>query len=237
MVSVHESLLGELELSEQEFFSKVSHFMNLFVSHDMMSLESFLLPETSHDVTSYYGSLPHAAKSPSVEPSFGMACPGIKELTERQCRLLHEAAPNTPQESPQIVDLSQSSSRTRSAAPAGGELVVPCITPRGLFYHTGRMRKLLGLECLRLQGIWYDDLKGFPQVLATDNRALQDLAGNAFHGCCCGALLLATLMAISMYRARLDANVHCTQADSAGDCCWPNNPFLDALRDDSAEEQ
>jgi hypothetical protein len=90
---------------------------------------------------------------------------------------------------PRTVDLSQSADRSSARSSSGDHGGVGCFTPKGLHFHTGRCRRILGIEGLRLQNIWVNE----DQLMQYPNALLQSLAGNAFSTNCCGAALLALL--------------------------------------------
>lgn len=100
-----------------------------------------------------------------------------------------------PEHKARAVDLSQNFNFTELAP------YVPCLTPRGEKYITSRCRPLLGLESLRLQGLWVGDESDPEDFYAGMSEALlKDLAGNAFESSCFAAAFWCTL--------RLNACVH-----------------------------
>ena len=130
--------------------------------------------------------------------------PGIKKLNMRELDILMNMCPIVPQTPGMLIDLSQSVGRNRSSSSspvvdaAHGKsstssidgdqdmsIVSHATTPSGVVFHTGLARPLLGVEKLRLQGIFVDDLKGF------SDHILSSLVGSAFSSPCCAAAVLA----------------------------------------------
>ena len=71
------------------------------------------------------------------------------------------------------------------------------LTPKGIFFHTGRVRKLLGLESLRLQGIVLPPCQEADVLSTFDDAVLHDLGGNAFSCHCLYAVMLAGLAQVA----------------------------------------
>ncbi len=126
------------------------------------------------------------------------AFPGLGVLTERSWTVLQAAgvtADGLPEPSPgRVIDCSQNN---KVMSPHEGK-TAPVITPTGVFFLTSRVRKILGLEALRLQGFLLDNsydeqLQSFPDSL------LHDLAGNAFSVHCVMAMMLVSIVLISRH--------------------------------------
>ena len=122
--------------------------------------------------------------------------PYLRTLTRRKRSLLYRiGVKHFPEHKARAVDLSQNFNFTELAP------YVPCLTPRGEKYITSRCRPLLGLESLRLQGLWVGDESDPEDFYAGMSEALlKDLAGNAFESSCFAAAFWCTL--------RLNACVH-----------------------------
>ncbi len=120
--------------------------------------------------------------------------PGLRELNPRhwsQLRCLGLCVPSC--EVPCLIDLSQMVDR--SAVHVGK---IGCFTPAGFVFHTGRCRRILGNEGLRLQGIlWPAALED--RLLEFSDRLLASLAGNAFQMHCCIATFVAGLVASAVF--------------------------------------
>ena len=113
-------------------------------------------------------------------------------ITPRQIGVLRAAGvKDFPEKESRCVDVSQSEkwSQLRS--------YVPCVTPRGQHYITTRVRPLLGVEALRLQGLYLSE--NDPRISNMPNRLLQDLAGNSFEISC----YMATFWSALIFLARL----------------------------------
>ena len=129
----------------------------------------------------------------ALDESLCTTLPGLRELQPRMWDVLRSHGitdADLPQVSdPRTVDLSQSADRSSARSSSGDHGGVGCFTPKGLHFHTGRCRRILGIEGLRLQNIWFNEDK----LMQYPNALLQSLAGNAFSTNCCGAALLALL--------------------------------------------
>ena len=212
-----------------EFVDKLKELVQSFVGHPVTPLDEFLSKEDSPEVAAHYEvmrSLPDPSSRPPPDPKAKWmsesasvmsqpgfvnelpealcdALPGLRELSRREWFLLQGQglrADSLPQANPLvIVDTSQSMARAKQPATVGQTSPVGCLTPRGSFFHSGRCRRLLGHECLRLQCIYYgpdgdEMLRQFPEAL------LHNLAGNAFNVHCCSAALLALFVAVAAMR-------------------------------------
>jgi hypothetical protein len=128
--------------------------------------------------------------------------PALKKLPMRELDILMGECPFVPQRSARIIDTSQSAGRVHKKARtsgggeinAEGELVSQTMTPAGIFFHTGRVRCLLGIEKLRMQGLYLDP--AFVRAHGFSDNLLSSLAGNAFASPCCCAATLAMLAAL-----------------------------------------
>jgi hypothetical protein len=123
-----------------------------------------------------------------------------------------------PEEQPHVWDLSQAWTigkvtrhNKKSSADAGeadGDVVAVCvksgcITPKGIHFHTGRVRRLLGVEALHCQGLYFEREATFAQQYdKEEDSLLHDLAGNAFEGHCCVATALCLMTTLAKARAR-----------------------------------
>jgi len=119
---------------------------------------------------------------PSNDPDLHKIFPHIALLTSRELDILACNQVTFPEWPMKIIDISQSVSWTACNCEGA-----PCVTPHGRLWNTGRCRLLLGLEKLRLQGIYMprSQLSAFPDNL------LGDLAGDAFCASVCYAVLVA----------------------------------------------
>ena len=75
-----------------------------------------------------------------------------------------------------------------------------CLTCGNEFYHTGKCRKLLGVEQLFMQGIHFGSV--LPDVATHISNSYPDkvlgrLAGNAFHAWCCAVAFISTIRALA----------------------------------------
>ena len=117
--------------------------------------------------------------------------PGLLLFSKRENDILDmHGITQFPEPTTRTLEVSQGYVRTQIV-----DNCFACITPHGRPYITSRCRAALGLEKLRVQGLWLEDETAIRRI--SDNM-LSDLAGNAFEACCCmaatfcGMLLLAT---------------------------------------------
>ncbi len=130
------------------------------------------------------------------------AFPGLKKLERRQLELLFLlGAAQLPDTRERVADISQNIGYTSLTDH------YPCITPKGAKFLSQRCRLTHGVECMRLQGIWLDNLRDF------DDELLRSLAGNAFETSCYAAVLWASLIFqshmhfLSKARSRIPPNI------------------------------
>ena len=98
-------------------------------------------------------------------------CPEYGLLPARQQEMLDHLGINFPDARPTVVGISQTN------VSHGKENCAPTITPTGDFWIAHRGRRLIGQECLNMQGIF------LPQEVADtfSDALLHDLAGNSFN--------------------------------------------------------
>ena len=118
--------------------------------------------------------------------------PYLKCFTARKRSLLFNLGVLTfPEATCRVAELSQNLSWSRVLN------VVPCLTPSGEKYLTKFCRPLLGVEALRLQGMWWRP--NAPYCRSFPDKLLRDIAGNAFEASCFAASFFASFL----LRARL----------------------------------
>ena len=126
---------------------------------------------------------------------FRRACrtrPYLRAFTARKRSILFNLGVHSfPEETCRVAELSQNLAFARILD------VVPCLTPNGEKYLTKFCRPLLGVEALRLQGLWWRPSS--PYCRAFPDKLLRDLAGNAFEASCFAASFFASFL----LRARL----------------------------------
>ena len=131
--------------------------------------------------------------------------PGLLDLTDRELSLLAAHGVSVTscdalrKRAKQTINTTQGCERASSSR--DGESTI--VTPRGNVFLQHRVRKAHGLEALLLQGLHY----GPSQHRLVDTFASADLhrlAGNAFNGYCCAAVVLARecLLAVVAQRTR-----------------------------------
>ena len=114
--------------------------------------------------------------------------PYLDSLTRRKRALMCEiGVSDFPEKHIRVVDISQNKARTQLVSG-----YMPCITPKGEKYLTDRRRPLLGVEAMRLQGMWLEPSD--PRIHDMSDSLLRDLAGNAFEQSCFAAVLWCTLV-------------------------------------------
>lgn len=215
---------------EDQFRAHLDDLMDRFVGHRMVDLGAFLLDEGDPTVQKYYDSIINSSRirqsssahtwdkgreeivqamekrgisadclSEYPSESILEAYPGLRALSHRAWCILqaHGVTESClPENPPRVVDLTQSILRS---SPSSAQ-TCHTITPRGIHFHTGRVRKLLGLESLRLQGICLER-KGKNEsehaVQDYSDTLLQSLAGNTFPTHCAAAVLLCMFVAVS----------------------------------------
>ena len=102
--------------------------------------------------------------------------PYLDTLTTRKRALMCAIGVSAfPEKQIRVVDISQNKARTNLVSG-----YVPCITPKGEKYLTDRCRPLLGVEALRLQGMWLEP--GNPQIHDMSDSLLRDLAAECSLG-------------------------------------------------------
>ena len=117
--------------------------------------------------------------------------PGLLLFSKRENDILDiYGITQFPEPTTRTLEVSQGYVRTQIV-----DNCFACTMPQGRPYITSRCRAALGLEKLRVQGLWLENETAIRRI--SDNM-LSDLAGNAFEACCrmaatfCGMLLLAT---------------------------------------------
>ena len=73
----------------------------------------------------------------------------------RELDVLMTLIPHIPEEAPRIIDLSQSVDRVRKTSSRYDGVTqerTQTLTPKGILFHTGKCRRLPGLEQLACQG-------------------------------------------------------------------------------------
>ena len=135
--------------------------------------------------------------------------PTLKALSAREfdvLRIKHNA--KFGERPPRLLCISDSIGRSKARDAVG---VGQCLTTSNYFFHTGKCRRLLGVEELFMQGMCFAPLspEGWdPAAMDVhsflyrrhNNRLLAHLAGNAFNTWCFAATLISTL--------RLHAELH-----------------------------
>jgi len=116
--------------------------------------------------------------------------PALKLLPFRELDILMFLSPFLPEKKGRLLNLAFSSDYSNPCAIGEGEsLTTRTITPRTEVFHTSKCRHILGLECLRLQGIFLDPYTENRISEAFGDTALASLAGNAFSTTCFEAAL------------------------------------------------
>ena len=148
-------------------------------------------------------------KPPSHDSCVAML--GVKDVALRELEV----------ENPRIIDVSQNYSRAKLSKLG----VCPCVSPRGIFFHIGCMRRLFPTEFLYLQNTWYEFW--FPQAAEKmdqlNDSTIQKLAGNALNTNCCGALFLATMVGLSRCKERKFTKSNIAASSSLGDVPEPES--------------
>jgi hypothetical protein len=153
--------------------------------------------------------------------------PFLSRMTRRQLEMLHiMGVVLFPEPELRSVDLSQNLEFTSIVNKIG------CVTPGGQIYLSSKVRLCLGLESLRLQGLFFDPGQEVTMTKYFSNDLLQDLAGNAFETTC----YLATAWTSIVFRARNHAlpKLHPIH--------WPNlsppgpSPFVEKSDDDGDDD-
>jgi hypothetical protein len=149
-----------------------------------------------------------------------IAFPGLRELSTRQWDVLQSLnADSLPEKVSRLIDVTQQSAMASPATESAH-----CLTPKGVQFDTKRCRRMIGLEALRLQNIWYPDhdrkfeemLQGLDETaFEKQDRFLVDLSGNAFETHCCSAVLMAAFIAIGMAKAEETEDCFSGSAGSA----------------------
>jgi hypothetical protein len=143
--------------------------------------------------------------------------PGLRRLTSRQLDLIRTEGVAIPDlsEPPALMDISQ------EREPKAFRGISPCVTPKGMLYHSQQCRRLCGYEALRLQGFLFPlggerDLK-----LRNDfeSEFLHNLAGNAFSVHCALASVLAAVTTLAV-AVGSDSDAGFATVWSAGDVAW-----------------
>lgn len=126
----------------------------------------------------------------------------MANLTEREkdvvCTLtsLAHRDGHDPDNSEVLIDISQS----LGWAPVAMD-VVPCLCPNGRVWSTRRKRILCGREKMSLQGLFCGS--DFPAWSTSSDRALSDLAGNAFSSAVCLAFVISVFGCAPCERVQL----------------------------------
>lgn len=123
-------------------------------------------------------------------------CPGVEHLSQRERDLLHVLNIKVPTDVQMIIDVSQGfrNEDVNFNMPHVGGTV--CITPTMRPWVCHRSRLGSGVESLNLQNIFFE-ADQVPHLSAFSNDELQNLAGNAFNGSCCLAVMLTAIVGIS----------------------------------------
>ena len=134
--------------------------------------------------------------------------PGLRALTERELDALAMSGARLSENTLRTLEVSQSLGRSAGVVrvpaavdeQAGGApklLQLGCVTPRARWWLTSENRLNHGMEALNMMGIHYgpqhDDL-----LMQFGSTLLSDLAGNAFHSGCCGAIFISMFTAVGM---------------------------------------
>jgi hypothetical protein len=118
------------------------------------------------------------------------AFPGVRCLLPREADILIYLNVKFPESARRFINVGPSINRCRATTD------FPCMTPRQRIWITDKARMLTGYEAMLVQGLYYpgkDDV-----VRSWSDRALHDLAGNAFHSGCFAAVALATMVAVAV---------------------------------------
>jgi hypothetical protein len=106
--------------------------------------------------------------------------PFLAKMTLRQHEMLHlKGIRDFPEAAPRVVDISQTDAFSKVT-----DNLMQCLTPSGCKYLSHKCRPVVGVEALRLQGLWYD--RGVTSQFK--DELLRSLAGNAFEASCCAAM-------------------------------------------------
>jgi len=140
-------------------------------------------------------------QSRAPDESTLLCFPGLCRLVERHFELLHLAGVTEfPESTCRTIEVSQMIGRD---FPRAGQ--VATLTPTGMKYVTSRCRCLVGVEALRLQSLWFGECESDRQQLdSMAEEVLLSLAGNAFEGSCCVALIFAACVFLSTGAARTE---------------------------------
>lgn len=112
--------------------------------------------------------------------------PGLQSLTPREADVLACHGVAFPDRFG-MIDLSPALARTRIRTEFAG-----CLTPGSRCYLMHRCRLACGLEAMHFQGLHYGHVHG--RLQGFRDKALSDLAGNAFHAYSCAASMLTALI-------------------------------------------
>ena len=76
--------------------------------------------------------------------------PGLRPLTLRQLDTVKRQCPGLPETRPRLIEVSQSGGRHTPVDASEAKTFLP----KGILIHTGLGRTILGVEKLRIQGLW-----------------------------------------------------------------------------------
>lgn len=230
MPGAHEDVLAAAKLKKQEFHRWVGDLLLRMSDHGMTPLDSFLLADDhpvlkmdKRDITQQ--PLPWERNEPSessekwpmqhLESSLASGSPvaplldlkslgsidKIRALRKRQFDMMVVKGVRFPEASRRIIDVSASCSRAKISGPESPGCCVPNMDK----WLTDRLRFIHGQESLALQGIHY---AGSHSKLEEYTSAfLKDLAGNAFHTGCLGAMVVSTMTAVGVGCLRASGGV------------------------------
>ena len=209
-------LLQSLHLSEQDADQLLSETMNTIVGCRTSHISSYILPEDSEFVQHFIRELGSSrnleecsvstqAKWPRIhlerfrkhrvswwdcrypDQLTMYTHPALKSFTLREYDILHfNGIREYPEKALRLIETSQSIGRSSSLEDHVGTL-----TPKLRFYISTRCRPLLGVECLRLQSLFFPGHEQGQFLLDFSDATLRDLAGNAFEGSCCAAVVFS----------------------------------------------
>jgi len=132
---------------------------------------------------------PTVFKDPAMQQVF----PGTLELSDRECDLLQIRGLGLPDARKRCVDVSMSDDWAKTT-----DARVGCLSSGSKCWLGHRGRLALGVEHLRLLGIYFDDEK---KLAAHGDNLLRDLAGNAFDS----SSFLAAFFALQLFLAQCHA--------------------------------
>ena len=221
--------------AEHPWLDEFSTLLRSFTSFEPFSIDQFLLADDDPDVLAHIEARKAQAKATAAAKkdaksgkeflvrhleayqNAGLRWPpdpaegedlyaALRHLSRREmeCAWYHTLVAEANAIPHAIVDLNMSIDWAKGSSPDK----VHCIVSTSKLYSTRRRRDLCGLEVLNLQGMWHQGVRRSPRKFTTTE--LVDLAGNAFNGFVCIALLAALFGAVKW---DLWPHLNCYDAD------------------------